>query len=174
MSYLFYALAAIAAIEAVVIFILSFLLQKRTYNLRRTSLVEQNHKKHISIQQKEKEKHIRTKLHLTQRLNLQLNHSTESQAFYSYASQLNQLYTDLREIFFPQIITLKEQYPMLNNIDITLIILLGMGYSNQEISAIFNYSKLTIYKRRQNIGRLLSISPLQLDEYAKNLVNPQK
>lgn len=66
---------------------------------------------------------------------------------------------------------LKKHYANLTEVDIQVLILIGMGLETQDILLILDMSKRTYYKRRQIISKRMSISTTELDEKAKLLFN---
>lgn len=66
---------------------------------------------------------------------------------------------------------LKKHYANLTEIDIQVLILIGMGLETQDILLILDMSKRTYYKRRQIISKRMSISTTELDEKAQLLFN---
>lgn len=112
-------------------------------------------------------KNLRDKLLITEKYNLKQNRESEINKFCTYNGNINQLYLDMLELYFPFISYIENEYPSLKRNDIIIITLINNGYDNHEISAILNYTKRTIYKRRQIISKVLNISSLQLDEHIK-------
>jgi hypothetical protein len=66
---------------------------------------------------------------------------------------------------------LKKHYANLTEVDIQVLILIGMGLETQDILLILHMSKRTYYKRRQIISKRMSISTTELDEKAQLLFN---
>lgn len=66
---------------------------------------------------------------------------------------------------------LKKHYANLTEVDIQVLILIGMGLETQDILLILDMSKRTYYKRRQIISKRMSISTTELDEKAQLLFN---
>lgn len=66
---------------------------------------------------------------------------------------------------------LKKHYANLTEVDIQVLILIGMGLETQDILLILDMSKRTYYKRRQIISKRMSISTTELDENAQLLFN---
>lgn len=66
---------------------------------------------------------------------------------------------------------LKKHYANLTEVDIQVLILIGMGLETQDILLILDMSKRTYYKRRQIISKRMSISTTELDERAQLLFN---
>ena len=66
---------------------------------------------------------------------------------------------------------LKKHYANLTEVDIQVLILIGMGLETQDILLILDMSKRTYYKRRQIISKRMSISTIELDEKAQLLFN---
>ena len=66
---------------------------------------------------------------------------------------------------------LKKHYANLTEVDIQVLILIGMGLETQDILLILDMSKRTYYKRRQIISKRMGISTTELDEKAQLLFN---
>lgn len=66
---------------------------------------------------------------------------------------------------------LKKHYANLTEVDIQVLILIGMGLETQDILLILDMSKRTYYKRRQIISKRMTISTTELDEKAQLLFN---
>lgn len=76
---------------------------------------------------------------------------------------------ELQQIFGDKIANLRHQYPALTDLDIQVLILIGLGVENHEILEFTDMSKRTYYKRRQLIAQRMNTTAAQLDELAKQL-----
>ena len=169
MERMFYIVSCIAAVESFFIGVLIFYIKRMNVEIFMASLREKQLKYLLKVHTIRNKKLLFEKIHITKKANLGLNHHEEVQRLCMYRGKLEQLYIDLMELYFPVITYLETEYPQLGKIDILIIVLIFIGYDNQEIGAILNYTKRTIYKRRQIISRMLGLSSLQLDEYIRNL-----
>lgn len=169
MEKVFYWTACIAIVEALCIGILVWRLKVIKTKLYAMSLKEKRLQyllKAYSIQQN----HIlNNRLLITQKNNLKINYDEEIKRFCTYEGNIKQLYIDLMQIHFPLISYFENEYPSLKRNDIVIIVLIAIGFDNQEISAIFNYTKRTIYKKRQFLSHKIGISSLQLNDYIRNM-----
>ena len=89
-------------------------------------------------------------------------------------SNIDQLGTDIRNLFEKQLGTLKTQYPSLTDLDILVIVLLGIGMDNVEICALLHMEKRTLYRRRQLIAQRIGISSLSIEEFALHLLEEEE
>lgn len=79
----------------------------------------------------------------------------------------------LRASYDKEVAMLAHRYPELTDIDVDVILLLGIGLENQDIIGFLDLNKRTFYKRRQLISGRLSISATELNEFATQLVGGQ-
>ena len=78
----------------------------------------------------------------------------------------------LPELFGEKVASLTRQYPSLTDLDIQVIVLIGLGVENHEILRLTNMSKRTYYKRRQLIAHRMGTTAAQLDSIARNVFTP--
>ena len=78
---------------------------------------------------------------------------------------------NLQALFSEKVISLTRQYPSLTELDIQVLILIGLGVENHEILRITNMSKRTYYKRRQLIARRMGTTAAQLDVVVRQVFN---
>lgn len=169
MEHIFYIVTGFAIVETIVISIF-IICNKRTDIKLRNALIEMKKLRQLlRVYTIQHEKAFKDKLLITERTNLKMNNQTEINRFCTYNGNINQLYLDMLELYFPFISYIEDEYPILKRNDILMITLVRLGYDNQQISAIFNYTKRTIYKRRQIISKAMDISSLQLDDYIRNI-----
>ena len=72
-----------------------------------------------------------------------------------------------------RIASLRRQFPALTDVDVQVLLLLGMRIDNQDILLLLDMSKRTYYKRRQLIAKRMNIATEKLDETAQTLFHPQ-
>ena len=76
---------------------------------------------------------------------------------------------DLETLFGEKVNSLKMQYPSLTELDIQVLILIGLGVENHEILRLTDMSKRTYYKRRQLIAQRMGTTAALLDPKAHEL-----
>lgn len=76
---------------------------------------------------------------------------------------------DLQALFGEKITSLTSHYPSLTELDVQVLILIGLGVENHEILRLTNMSKRTYYKRRQLIAQRMGTTAAQLDPLARQL-----
>lgn len=81
---------------------------------------------------------------------------------------------ELQQIFSEKANILRKQYPQLTNLDIQVLILIGLGVDNHEILTFTGMSKRTYYKRRQLIAQRIGTTAAQLNEAVKQIFNPKQ
>ena len=79
---------------------------------------------------------------------------------------------ELQHIFGDKISALRRQFPALTELDVQVLILIGLGVDNYEILQFMDMSKRTYYKRRQLIAQRMNTTAAQLDTLAKQLFAP--
>ncbi len=77
---------------------------------------------------------------------------------------------DLQILFGDKMNLIRQQYPQLTDLDIQVLMLIGLGVSNHEILLITDMSKRTYYKRRQLIAQRMNTIASQLDQTAQRLL----
>lgn len=77
---------------------------------------------------------------------------------------------DLQILFGDKMNLIRQQYPQLTDLDIQVLMLIGLGVSNHEILLITDMSKRTYYKRRQLIAQRMNTIASQLDQTAQQLL----
>lgn len=70
---------------------------------------------------------------------------------------------DLQALFGDKVTSLTSRYPSLTELDVQVLILIGLGVENHEILRLTNMSKRTYYKRRQLIAQRMGTTAAQLD-----------
>jgi hypothetical protein len=80
------------------------------------------------------------------------------------------LEAELFDIFYCQVSLLKEKFSQLTELDILVILLLGIGMDNLEICTLLRMEKRTLYRRRQLIGMRMNQSSTLLDKFAIDLL----
>lgn len=78
---------------------------------------------------------------------------------------------ELQPLFGDKTESIRQRYPQLTELDINVLILIGLGIDNNEIIRLTNMSKRTYYKRRQLIAQRIGTTAAQLDPIAKQLLN---
>lgn len=73
---------------------------------------------------------------------------------------------ELRAAYSKEVNSLQNHYPQLTEVDIDVLLLLGIGLDNQEIVEFLDLSKRTYYKRRQVIAGRLGVSAVELNDFA--------
>ena len=76
---------------------------------------------------------------------------------------IKNLSKELFQIFDIQIALLRSQYPSLTELDLLVILLLGIGLDNYEIVTLLNMEKRTLYRRRQLIAQRIGISSTKIE-----------
>lgn len=77
---------------------------------------------------------------------------------------------NLQILFDDKVNFVRQQYPQLTDLDIQVLMLIGLGVSNHEILLITDMSKRTYYKRRQLIAQRMNTTASQLDKTAQQLL----
>lgn len=72
-----------------------------------------------------------------------------------------------------RIASLRRQFPTLTDVDVHVLLLLGMRIDNQDILLLLDMSKRTYYKRRQLIAKRMNIATEKLDETAQTMFHPK-
>lgn len=78
---------------------------------------------------------------------------------------------ELQPLFGDKTESIRQRYPQLTDIDINVLLLIGLGIDNNEILHLTDMSKRTYYKRRQLIAQRIGTTAAQLDPIAKELLN---
>ena len=79
--------------------------------------------------------------------------------------------TELQPLFGDKTESIRQRYPQLTDLDINVLLLIGLGIDNNEILHLTDMSKRTYYKRRQLIAQRIGTTAAQLDPIAKELLN---
>lgn len=106
---------------------------------------ESIHKHQLSDKQEAMMEHIREKIRLREQA---------------------QACRELRAAYNKEVNSLQNHYPQLTEVDIDVLLLLGIGLDNQEIVEFLDLSKRTYYKRRQVIAGRLGVSAVELNDFA--------
>lgn len=77
---------------------------------------------------------------------------------------------ELQPLFGDKTESIRQRYPQLTDIDINVLLLIGLGIDNNEILHLTDMSKRTYYKRRQLIAQRIGTTAAQLDPIAKELL----
>ena len=81
---------------------------------------------------------------------------------------------ELMNLFAEQVSTVRHQFPELTDLDILVIILLGLDFDNVEICSLLRMEKRTLYRRRQLIAQRLGLqSSLNLEQFAAEVLAAQ-
>lgn len=128
----------------------------------------------LSCRQKRLSRHI-TDLRIRE-----LIHSREEATRYQmmlkqvkYHDKTNSALHDLRHIFNDKISILHERYPQLTDLDVQVLLLIGIGIENHDILQYTDMSKRTYYKRRQLIAQRMGTTAAQLNELAQHIFTPK-
>lgn len=116
-------------------------------------------KRHMTDLQIREALHQREENIRYQQLLVQLKHDTKS-------TVLN----DLQILFGDKMNLIRKLYPQLTDLDLQVLMLIGMGIENHEILQLTNMSKRTYYKRRQLIAQRMNTSAAQLDQLSRQLL----
>lgn len=81
-----------------------------------------------------------------------------------------QVCRELRAAYSKKVVSLQKHYPQLTEVDIEVLLLLGIGLENQEIIEFLDLSKRTYYKRRQTVAGRLGVSAVELNDFAMDLL----
>ena len=81
-----------------------------------------------------------------------------------------QVCRELRAAYSKEVASLQKHYPQLTEVDIEVLLLLGIGLENQEIIEFLDLSKRTYYKRRQTVAGRLGVSAVELNDFAMDLL----
>ena len=84
---------------------------------------------------------------------------------------IKNLSNELFHIFDTQVAVLKSQYQSLTELDLLVILLLGIGLDNYEIGALLNMEKRTLYRRRQLIAQRMGISSTRIELVIAELIS---
>ncbi|MBQ7531693.1 MAG: hypothetical protein IJT12_08285 [Paludibacteraceae bacterium] len=76
---------------------------------------------------------------------------------------------DLQALFGDKVTSLTSRYPSLTELDVQVLVLIGLGVENHEILRLTNMSKRTYYKRRQLIAQRMGTTAAQLDAVVRQL-----
>lgn len=87
------------------------------------------------------------------------------------ASEKSHLLNELSHIFRERVSVLKSTYPQLTDLDMQVVILIGLGVPTQDILTFTDMSKRTYYKRRQLIAKRMDTTAAQLDAILIPLFN---
>lgn len=79
---------------------------------------------------------------------------------------------DMQHIFDDRVSLLHRQYPKLTDLDIQVLILIGLGVENYEILTFTDMSKRTYYKRRQLIAQRMGTTAAQLNSKVQQIFAP--
>ena len=79
---------------------------------------------------------------------------------------------DMQHIFDDRVSLLHRQYPKLTDLDIQVLILIGLGVENYEILTFTDMSKRTYYKRRQLIAQQMGTTAAQLNSKVQQIFAP--
>lgn len=77
---------------------------------------------------------------------------------------------ELQPLFCDKTESIRQRYPQLTDLDINVLLLIGLGIDNNEILHLTGMSKRTYYKRRQLIAQRIGTTAAQLDPIAKELL----
>lgn len=84
-----------------------------------------------------------------------------------------QVCRELRAVYSKEVNSLLIHYPQLTELDIEVLLLLGIGLDNQEIIEFLDLNKRTYYKRRQTVAARLGITANQLNEFAMDFLGEE-
>lgn len=87
------------------------------------------------------------------------------------ASEKSHLLNELSHIFRERVSVLKSTYPQLTDLDMQVVILIGLDVPTQDILTFTDMSKRTYYKRRQLIAKRMDTTAAQLDTILIPLFN---
>jgi hypothetical protein len=87
------------------------------------------------------------------------------------ASEKSHLLNELSHIFRERVSVLKSTYPQLTDLDMQVIVLIGLDVPTQDILTFTDMSKRTYYKRRQLIAKRMDTTAAQLDTIIIPLFN---
>ena len=87
------------------------------------------------------------------------------------ASEKSHLLNELSHIFRERVSVLKSTYPQLTDLDMQVIVLIGLDVPTQDILTFTDMSKRTYYKRRQLIAKRMDTTAAQLDAILIPLFN---
>lgn len=79
---------------------------------------------------------------------------------------------DMQHIFDDRVSLLHRQYPKLTDLDMQVLILIGLGVENYEILTFTDMSKRTYYKRRQLIAQRMGTTAAQLNSKVQQIFAP--
>ena len=80
---------------------------------------------------------------------------------------------ELQPLFGDKTESIRQRYPQLTDLDINVLLLIGLGIDNNEILHLTDMSKRTYYKRRQLIAQRMNTTAAQLDQLAKQIFSPK-
>lgn len=87
------------------------------------------------------------------------------------ASEKSHLLHELSHVFRERLSVLKSTYPQLTELDMQVIVLIGLDVPTQDILTFTDMSKRTYYKRRQLIAKRMDTTAAQLDAILIPLFN---
>ena len=115
---------------------------------------------------------VKEKIYISQETEKRIMAGEDAVAKFIYNKQdIKKLSNDLNEIYSENISSLKRQYASLTELDIVVIILLGIGMDNYEIATLLNMEKRTLYRRRQLISQRMGISSTMIEHFAVELLS---
>ena len=110
---------------------------------------------------------MKEKIFLTSQVRDKLHLSDDIIAEFIYNEErIKKLEKELEDVFCEEVSSIRAEYPLLTELDLLVIMLLGIGMDNLEICTLIRMEKKTLYRRRQLIAGRMGISSLQLDEWA--------
>lgn len=113
---------------------------------------------------------IREKIEITQRTRKPKCDMDDLVAQFIYRQDCVQdLGSEMLEIYANEYSTLRLKYPSLTNLDLLILALLGNDMDNVEICSLLKMEKRTLYRRRQLIAQRMGVSSTVLDEFAKSI-----
>ena len=99
------------------------------------------------------------------------NIQTSSAGVYGVMDAVAGLTADFKRIYTKEIAMLCAAYPQLTQLDICILMLLGIGTSNQDILPLLQMEKRTYYKRRQILARRMGMLASGLNRFAARLTS---
>jgi len=113
---------------------------------------ESVHRHNVSDKQEAMMEQIREKIHLREQA---------------------QVCRELRAAYSKEVASLQAHYPQLTEVDIEVLLLLGIGLDNQEIIEFLDLNKRTYYKRRQTVAARLGVTATELNDFAMDFLGEE-
>ncbi len=114
---------------------------------------------------------VKEKIAITEQARNRITRGEDLVAQFIYHQQgIEELSTELFEIYSKPISTVKKKYPDLTELDLLVLCLLGIGLDNVEICTLLHMEKRTLYRRRQLIAMRTGMSSTNLETFSRQIL----